>query len=98
MISASRSRATRPRLWLSQVAALSPSEVSDGLVGVHKPKQAQEADQNNLSEDRIAVDEEGNRAANDGGLDQIKNSHITVFKFRRGQRRLCVRLLDKAAT
>jgi hypothetical protein len=66
-------------------------------MGVQKPQQAQEPDEHNLADDRIAVDQEGNEPAYNGSLDQIENSHMTVFKFGHGQRRLCARLLDKAA-
>jgi hypothetical protein len=66
-------------------------------MGVREPQEAQEADEHNLAEQRIAVDQEGNKAAHHGSLDQIKNSHTTVFKFCRSKRRLCDRLPDKAA-
>jgi methyl coenzyme M reductase subunit C len=57
-------------------------------MGVHQPQQAQEPDEDNLAEDRIAVDEEGNGAAYNGSFDQIKNSHVTAFMFSPGRRRL----------
>ena len=66
-------------------------------MGVNQPQQAQEPDEDNLAEDRIAVDEEGNGAANDGSFDQIKNSHKTAFMFCPGLQRLCARLTDYAA-
>jgi hypothetical protein len=66
-------------------------------MSIREPKQAQEPDEHDLAEQRIAVDQEGNEAAHDGSLDQIKNSHTTVFKFCPSKRRLCARLLDKAA-
>ncbi len=66
-------------------------------MGVQEPQQAQETDEHNLADDRIAVDQEGNEAAHNGSLDQIENSHKTVFKFGHGQRRFWARLLDKAA-
>jgi hypothetical protein len=50
-----------------------------------------------LAEEGVAVDEEGNRAANDGSFDQIKNSHKTVFRSRPGKQPLSARLSDKAA-
>ena len=82
---------------LSARLALPSPEVGDRLMGVREPQQAQEPDQNNLAKDRKAVDEEGDGAANNGGLDQIKNTHTTVFKFCPGEQRLCARLLDEAA-
>jgi hypothetical protein len=66
-------------------------------MGIREPQQAQDPDAHNLAEDRIAVDQEGNETAHGGSLDQIKNSHTTVFKFCPSKRRLCARLLDKAA-
>ena len=48
-------------------------------MSVHQPQQAQERDEDNLAEDRIAVDEECNGTADNGRFDQIKNSHMTLF-------------------
>ena len=39
----------------------------------------QSVDSLHLAEDRIAVDQEGNGAANNGCFDQIKYSHTTLF-------------------
>jgi hypothetical protein len=61
-------------------------------MGVRQPQQAQESDEDNLAEDRIAVDEEGDSAAHNGGFDQINYSHKTAFMFRPGLRRLCAGL------
>ena len=51
----------RPRLWLSSPP---PSylrrRLRDRLMGVREPQQAQEPDEDNLAEERIAVDQEGN--------------------------------------
>ena len=65
-------------------------------MGVQKPKQAQERDEDNLADERIAVDEEGDGTANNGRFDQIKNCHMTVFKLRPVTRRPAARLTDKA--
>ena len=87
-----------PRVALSQAStgALSSPQVRDRLVGVNEPQQAQEPNEDDLAEDGIAVDEEGNRTANDGSFDQIKNSHKTVFRSRPGRQTLCASLSDKA--
>jgi len=66
-------------------------------MSVHQPQQAQERDEDNLAEERIAVDEEGNATAYHGRFDQIKNSHKTAFKFMcPGIRLPYARLADKA--
>ena len=54
-------------------------------MGVGKPQQAQEPDEDNLAEDRIAVDQEGNEAAHNGSLDQVKNSHTRLCLVQRQQ-------------
>ena len=53
-------------------------------------------DEDDLAEDRIAVDQVGNGGANDRCLDQIKNSHTTLFSFCPGLRRRCFRLSNNA--
>jgi len=50
-------------------------------MGVQEPQQAQEPNEHDLSDEWIAVDQEGNEAANYGRLDQIENRHNTVFQF-----------------
>ena len=87
-----------PRAALSQAStgALSSPQVRDRLVGVNEPQQAQEPNEDDLAEEGVAVDKEGNRTANDGRFDQIKNSHKTVFRSRPGKQPRYFRLSDKA--
>ncbi len=82
---------------LSSRPVLSSPQACDCLVGVQEPEQAQEADEDNLAEDRVAVDKEGDYSANNGSFDQVKNSHETALTFRPGIGRLCTCLPDKAA-
>jgi hypothetical protein len=65
-------------------------------MGVREPQQTQEPDEDNLADNRIAVDEEGDRAANNGSFDQINNGHKTAFMFCPDRRRPCARLIDNA--
>jgi hypothetical protein len=66
-------------------------------MGVRKPQQAQEPDEDNLAYNRIAVDEEGNHAANNGSFDQFENSHKTAFMLCPGLSRHSARLIVNAA-
>jgi hypothetical protein len=47
---------------------LPPPEARDGVVHVQEPKQAEKSDQDNLAKDRVAVDKERDKAADDGRL------------------------------
>jgi len=75
----------------------SAPEARNRLMGVREPQQAQEPDEDNLADDRIAVDEEGNHAANNGSFDQFENSHKTAFKLCPGLSRRYARLVVNAA-
>ncbi len=65
-------------------------------MGVAEPEQAQKPNKNNLAENRVAVDQEGNRTTNKGGLDQIQNRHNTKLNCTVGLRQLPARAAKKA--
>src|ERR1035437_9981737 len=89
-------RPPQPPLAQASTGALSSPQVRDRLVRVNQPQQAQEPNEDDLAEEGVAVDEEGNRPANDGSFDQIKNSHMTVFRSRPDKQPRYLRLSDKA--
>jgi hypothetical protein len=63
---------TRPQsLKLLQATghALFPPKVGDRPMGVSKPQYAQKPDQQDLAQDRKAVNKEGNQAASNGCFD-----------------------------
>ncbi len=58
---------------------LSSPEVCDRPMGVGEPKEAEQADNHHLADDRKAVDQEGKKAANNRRFKQIQQVHITAL-------------------
>ena len=46
---------------------------------VAEPDQGQQADQYNLTEDRVTVRNKREKPANDGGFDEIQKVHMTFY-------------------
>jgi hypothetical protein len=51
------------------------------LMGTRKPKQAQEANDGNLTDYRKSINEERHESANNGGFDQIEHAHVILSAF-----------------
>ena len=69
----------------------------DHLMGTRKPKQAQEANDGNLTDHRKSINEERRQSANNGGFDQIEHAHVILSAFsarRTGRGRFCAGSCD----